>query len=111
MAAPLAATVGEGGLGVPAGVGGRGAGEMTGDEVLKPAGSTTGTAFAGWGVGGGVGPGLGAALGWGLSAGVGEGVVAAATGDANEVVNDESGAVVSKRKGVRLVEGGVGGDR
>ena len=91
MAAPLAAAVGEGVWVVPAGVGDRGAGEMTGAEVLKPAGSTTGTTLAGGGVVAGVGAGV--AIGvvaepaWGVSAGVGaavlagvgEGVTAAAT--------------------------------
>ena len=95
MAALLGAAVGEGGLGVPAGVGGRGAGEMTGDEVLKPAGSTRGTTFAGGGVGagGGVPAGVGAAV----SAGVGEGPVAAATRDVGEAGDDKGGGVVGNK--------------
>ena len=118
MAAPLAATVGEGGLIVPAGVGGGGAGEMTGDEVLKPAGNTTGTTFAGEGMGvgagAGMGTGVGAALGGGVSAevgaavlaGVGEGLVAAATGGVDQAVDDKVGTVVG-RKGMGQEEGGV----
>ena len=120
MSAPL---VGEGGLGVPAGVGGKGAGEMTGEEVLKPAGSTREATFAGWGVGGGlgagVGPGFGAALGWGVSAGVGpavvagvgEVIVAAAPGDFSEVGDNINGAVVSGKGWVTFEGGGGRGGR
>ena len=122
MAALLAAAVGGGGLSVPAGVGGKGAGKMTGDEVLKPAGSTTGTTFAGEGVGGGVGTGVGAGvvagLGGGVSAGVGaavlagvgEEVVAATTGDVSESVKNKAGAVVGI-KGVGWGGGGGGGSQ
>lgn len=64
VAVGVAAAVGKGEPGaVPVGVGNRGAGEMTGAEVLKLAGSTTGATSASAAVGVRVGVGVGAALG------------------------------------------------